>query len=141
MIFDRYENGVPCPKEHERARRGCSKEVRLTVNTPLPKRETVLNNSCKKDNLNNVLCSYSLPNNIELVNKVDCIVSHIEADVTLCSYMLKAAEEGLKTIRILSDDTDIFVLLVYWTSRKGLTVNIQMEKWNGEIVVVCWLPI
>ena len=64
----------------------------------------------------------------------DCIVSDSEADVHLCSYMLKGARDGSKTIRILSDDTDNFVLLLYWTSRKGLSANIQMEKWNGEIV-------
>ena len=65
--------------------------------------------------LNNILCGYSLPNNIQFVNKMDCIVSHAEADITLCSYMLKAVEDGAQTIRILSDDTDVFILLVYWT--------------------------
>ena len=44
VIFDRYEQGVPCPKEHEQSRRGCSKEVRLTTSTPLPSRETILHN-------------------------------------------------------------------------------------------------
>ena len=39
------------------------------------------------------LCSYPLPHNIPLVNKLDCDVTHDEADITLCSYMLKAAAE------------------------------------------------
>ncbi|KAL8577607.1 hypothetical protein ACOMHN_036798 [Nucella lapillus] len=30
-------------------------------------------------------------NNVELVNSFDCLVTHEEADITLCSYMLKAA--------------------------------------------------
>ena len=56
--------------------------------------------------LNSIICSYPLSHNIQLVNKLDCVVIHDESDITLCSYMLKAAAEGSQTIRILSDDTD-----------------------------------
>ena len=59
---------------------------------------------------------------------VESVVTHDEADVTLCSYMLKAVAKGAQTIPILSDDTDVFVLLVYWTSRMPVVANIQMEK-------------
>ena len=115
-------------------RRGRAKEVRLTLNTLLPCREVILHNSKKKNLLNNILCSYPLPHNIQLVNMLDCVVTHDEADVTLCSYMLKAVAEGAQTIRILSDDTDVFVLLVYWTSMMRVVAKIQMEKWNGDVL-------
>ena len=36
VVFDQYDQGVPCSKDHECARRGRSKEIRLTPNTPLP---------------------------------------------------------------------------------------------------------
>ncbi len=50
--------------------------------------------------------------------------------------MLKAAAaDGAQTIRILSDDTGVFVLLVYWTSRMRVVAKIQMEKWNGVVLV------
>ena len=65
---------------------------------------------------------------------LDVVVTHDEADVTLCSYMLKAVAEGAQTIRILSDDTDVFVLLVYWSSRMRVVAKIQMEKWNGDVL-------
>ena len=43
--------------------------------------------------------------------------------------------EGAQTIRIiLSDDTDVFGLLVYWTSRMRVVAKIQMEKWNGDVL-------
>ena len=84
--------------------------------------------------LNNILCSFPLPHNIQLVNKLDCVVTHAETDITLCSYMLKSVTEGAQTIRILSDDTDVFVLLVYWTSRMRVVAKIQMEKWNGNVL-------
>ena len=115
VVFDQYDQGVPCSKDHERARRGRSKEIRLTPNTQLPCRESILHYAHNKSLLNNILCDYSLPGNIEFVNKMDCIVTHTEADVTLCSYMLKAVEDDAQTIQILSDDTDVFILLVYWT--------------------------
>ena len=52
----------------------------------------------------------------------------------LCSYMLKAVADDAQTIRILSDDTDVFILLVYWTSKKQITAKIQMERWNGDVL-------
>ena len=61
---------------------------------------------------------------------MDCLIT------TLCSHMLHAAVDGVQTIRILSDDTDVFVLLVYWTSRMRVVDNIQMEKWNGDVMDV-----
>ncbi len=35
-----------------------------------------------------------------------------EADITICRYMIKAADEGSETLTILSDDTDVFDLSV-----------------------------
>ena len=48
--------------------------------------------------------------------------------------MLKAAAKGAQIIRILSDDTDVLVLLVYWTSRMLVAAKLQMEKWNGDVL-------
>ena len=64
---------------------------------------------------------------------MDCIVSHrpTEAGNTLCIHMLKAVEEDAQTIRILSNNTDVFVLLVYWASKKQITAKIQMENEMG----------
>ena len=134
ILFDRYDQDAPSAKDHERTRRGRAKEVCLTSNTLLPCREVILHNSKNKNLLNNILCSYPLPHNIQLVNMLDCVVTRDEADVTLCSYMLKAVAEDAQTIRILSDDTDVFVLLVYSTSRMRVVAKIQMEKWNGDVL-------
>ena len=50
--------------------------------------------------------------------------------------MLHAAVDGVQTIRILSEETDVFVFLVYWTSRMRVFDNIQMEKGNGDVMDV-----
>ena len=67
---------------------------------------------------------------IQLVNKLDCVVTHAEVNITLCSYMLKAVAEGAQTICILSDNTDIFVLLVYWMSRMWIIAKIKKVGWR-----------
>ena len=136
ILFDRYDQEAPSAKDHERMRRGRAREIRLTPNTLLPCRDAILHNATNKSQLNNLLCSYPLPHNIQLINKLDCVVTHAEADVTLCSYMLKSVADGAQTIRILSDDTDVFVLLVYWTSKMRVVAKIQMEKWNGDVLDV-----
>ena len=37
-------------------------------------------------------------------------------------------------VRIVCDDTDVFVLLVDWIWRKTTRKNIQMEKWDGTVL-------
>lgn len=48
---------------------------------------------------------------------MDSVVSHAEADVTLCRYMLKPVVE----------DTDVFVLSVHWASRNRVTSKTELE--------------
>ena len=68
----------------------------------------------------------------------DGVFGHDEADITIIIYMLQAANDGCHVVRVLSDDTDIFVLLVYWTWRCDLhdRLAVQMEKWDGVVLDV-----
>ena len=61
---------------------------------------------------------------------------HVEADISIISYLFQAANAGRQVVRILSDDSDVFVLLVYWTWRYDLQVrvSVQMEKWDGVVL-------
>ena len=59
---------------------------------------------------------------------------HDEADVTMVVYLFQAAEGGKSVIRILTDDTDVFVLLVYWVWKMQLHSAVQMERWNGVVI-------
>ena len=63
------------------------------------------------------------------VNSVDDgVFGHDEADITIISYMPQAADDGCHVVRVLSDDADIFVLLVYWTWRSDLRFGF-IFKW------------
>ena len=68
----------------------------------------------------------------------DGVFGHDEADITIISYMLQAADDGCHVVRVISDDTNIFVLLVYWTWRCALEdrLAVQMEKWDGVVLDV-----
>ena len=62
---------------HERTRRGRANAVRLTPNSLLPCREVILHNATHKSLLNGILYGYHLQYNIQLVHKLDCIVTHL----------------------------------------------------------------
>ena len=47
--------------------------------------------------------------------------------------MLQAVETGAPIVRILSDDTDVFVLLVYWVWKSVVKAKVQIEKWDGTL--------
>ena len=133
MLFDSYYEDEPTTKDHEWIRRAGagSSDFHLTPNTPLPRREAILKNSQNTSLLASILCGYPLQNSVQLVNKLDSLVTHEEADITMCSYMLEAEASSAETVRIVCDDTDVFVLPFYWTWRKTIRKNIQMEKWDS----------
>ena len=64
----------------------------------------------------------------------DDMFQHDEADITIISHVLRAASEGKNVIRVKSDDSDVFVLLVYWVYKKKIKAKVQMEKWDGTVL-------
>ena len=60
--------------------------------------------------LANVLRTFTIEDNAAID---DCAFDHDEADITIISYVLEAVNSGKRVIRVLSDDTDVFVLLIY----------------------------
>ena len=94
----------------------------------------MMKNKDNKRELAQLLCTYDLGYNIHLVSRAKSIAQHDEADITLISYMLHAAERGARTICILSDDTDVFVLLVYWCWKCSVKSRVQMLKWDGVVL-------
>ena len=50
------------------------------------------------------------------------------------SFLLEAAKYGQNLICILSDDTDVFVLLAYWVNRADMQCQVQVECWDGLVL-------
>ena len=105
----------------------------LSVTSPLPKRDTVMMSKNKK-HLASVLGSFNYGENITVETNEDGAFGHDEADVTMISYVLEAVSCGKNLIQVLSDDTDVFALLIYWVFRRQLKCKIQMERWDRIVL-------
>ena len=58
---------------------------------------------------------------MEMIGDDECLFGPAEADVNMVSYaLMMSREHGCWQIQIVSDDTDVFVLLVhfYWKLRR-----------------------
>ena len=64
-----------------------------------------------------VLSIFNLGNNVKMVGRQESIYSHDEAEITVISYLLEAVRNVKNTVRVISDDTDVFVLLIFWVWR------------------------
>ena len=97
-----------------------------------------MKNIHKKRGLSRLLCTFNLGCGVTIYSIHDGVFGHDEADITIISYMLHAADDGCHVVRVLSDDTDIFVLLVYWTWRYALQdrLAVHVEKWDGVVLEV-----
>ena len=86
-----------------------------------------------KRNLSSLLSTCNLGPQVSVEGRDDGVFVHVESDVTIISYLFQAAADGRQVVRILTDDSDIFVLLVFWTWRYGSQdkLVVQMEKWKA----------
>ena len=56
-----------------------------------------------------------------------------EADIAMIWDPLMVAEFATPVVRILSFDTDVFVLLFHWVYRHGFQVAFQIARWDGTL--------
>ena len=53
-----------------------------------------------------------------------------EADVLMVSLMVDAVRDGKKVIRILSDDTDVFIILMFWAGKLSIkAMETEYQYW------------
>ena len=57
----------------------------------------------------------------------DLMIMHEEADVIIPNQVVYLANIGCCRIKVISDDTDVFVLLVHYYTDKNLTATLIME--------------
>ena len=74
-----------------------------------------MKNKHNKRGLSRLLSTFNLGCGVSVESRDDGVFLHDEADITIISYQFQADDAGRQVVRILSDDSDIFVLLVYWT--------------------------
>ncbi len=63
-----------------------------------------------------------------LVQRFDLKTTHEEADLIIPQQVVALADMGCKTINVICDDTDVFVLLAHYFAEESLTVSLIMES-------------
>ena len=127
LVFDRYDN--VSPKDHDRMRRAGvgSTNYNIAINSHLPSRDSILKNKHHKRQLSRMLSTFHMGAAFTIDTQDTGLFRHEEADVTIISYVLQAVGSGNNVVRILCDDTDMFVLLVFWMWRNQLVDKCQLR--------------
>lgn len=160
LVFDRYfQYSI---KSCTRIGRADPQSIayKLTHETPLPKQSTVFTNTENKVQLINLICedltqkaltytgsskslmitgSSDVPLEIQMgvpVSRYDIRTSHEEADVIITQQAVYAATQGAKCVKVICDDTDVFVLLLHFYSLTKLSSMMLMEGTSGERTMV-----
>ena len=135
VIFDKYIPGST--KSHERARRARGIKTplhNLTAESPLPSRDVVMKSDYNKKQLIRVICSinHGFPH-LVLIGEEQCLFKHEEADVNIISYLL-FLKESKSHIQVIADDTDIFMLLVYYVWKHKVKTQISMRLHDRRVI-------
>ena len=67
-----------------------------------------------------------------LSNRDDLRTTHEEAHATVVYQVLNIAQSGAQSIKVINDDTDVFVLLMHFCSEQKLCCRLIMEATNSE---------
>ena len=71
-----------------------------------------------------------------VIGEDEGLLNHKDVDVLMASYILKAAHEEKRVIQILSIDTDVFVILIYFVSKYSIAGLVLMERWDGSMLKI-----
>ena len=150
LIFDRYlTRSTKSATRSNRAGMNVSRRHVLKLQTPLPSKDVVLKVTHNKTQLIKLIVQYLLDhledNDNELVitskepvpivlrngkiSKRDALYNvHEEADVIIVNQLVYLADQGARNILVVCDDTDVFMLLIYFYCGKDLSCGVIMES-------------
>ena len=135
VVLDR--DGKVSAKDHEGERRAtgvCAGTYNLALTSPLPYSEVIIESKANKILLSRLLCKCTRAPNILIVCENEGLFNDEETDVLIVSFMIDAVRDGKKVIRNISDDTDVFVILIFWVPKLSIKALVQMEKWDGTVL-------
>ena len=129
------------------------------LSTPLPCQQTALTSAKDKTQLIDIICQYLLDyfsqtfyskklvitgseeSTREVCQDVvrkrdDLRTSHEEADVIMIQQVFHAAEHGGSLIKVVCDDTDVFVLLANFVEKHTLESTVLMEETHYDRKII-----
>jgi len=165
LVFDRYyEYSIKSNTRSFRAGQKVRKRHKLSPSTPLPPQQVVLNVSENKIQIIDIICqqllqrvqhiqttgttschslvvtgSNTTPQEVSLgvlIQRGDLTTSHEEADVVMVQQAVALANQGINCMKVICDDTDVFVLLVHYYHHCKLTCQLLMEGTSSKRTVI-----
>ncbi len=165
LVFDRYyDYSIKSYTRTSRKIKKAHTGHKLRTTTPLPSQQTILTTTENKVQLIDILCeqiqekakdlprdddafnhrllitgSGTSPTEVRMgvvITRTDMRTTHEEADVIIAQQMVCAATESSSCITIVSDDTDVFVLLLHFYQLKHLTCTLLMQGTSSQRTVV-----
>ena len=130
----------------------------LSLKRALPSRDTTLGSTHNKKQLIEILSDYlsqetvklkmlkklfitsadptpKLIQNGNVVDVPELRTTHEEADSIIVQQCFKAIAFGCTTVKVVSDDTDVFVLLAYFYNSLQSKADILMENTSGSRLI------
>lgn len=165
LIFDRYyDYSIKDVTRRKRGNLKSGAGHKLKLTTPLPAQHTVLTVTENKTQLIDMIFaqvrdkaldlsqdtkafhnrlvitgSSDVPTEIHFgttIDRVDLKTSHEEADVIIPQQVMYVAAEGASVIKVVCDDTDVFVLLLHYYQTNHLSCSLLMEGTSSERTLI-----
>ena len=108
----------------------------IPINSTLPNSDTFLKNKHKTLQLSRVFGIFDISAAVTIDTQDTGVFGHEEMGVTIISYVLQAVGEGNNVVGVLCDDTDVFMLLVFWMWMNQLVdkCQMQMDRCDGAVL-------
>lgn len=155
LVFDRYFKYPIKGATREQRTGNISNNHILNLDAPLPTREIIMTSSQNKIQVIDIVSKYiiellsinhflkkfvvtfSEPTPIQVVRGVveprdDLKSFHEEADVNIIRQCLQCAEEGGTPIKVICDDTDVFILLTAYVHKYSIESIVNMESFSSS---------
>ena len=161
LIFDRYyDYSIKSPTREKRIKEGSAKQFQLTLDFHLPSKDVILNNTFNKKKLICLLVTYlvqyfsevcPMKHNLVITGEdqvpfqiVAGVVSrpeelrsgHEEADIIIAMHAIHFSKSGVSPISVLSEDTDVLVLLMHYYHFENLCADIRMEHLEKSLKII-----
>ena len=65
------------------------------------------------------------------------MMEHFGNELTTAVYLIDAANSGKIILCVLSEDTDVFVLLVWWVHLGEMECKMQIARWDIHALSNC----
>ena len=161
LVFDKYhESSIKsCTRAARAAGLQHSKKHNITLTTPIPSRDVILNVTHNKRQLIEIITEellyrvqgLLLPSSLVVtgisdtpvevkqgkrIERSDLRTTHEEADVILPHQVVQFASNTKKILKVISDDTDVFVLLMHYYHHSQVSASLLMEPTSPERTLV-----